>query len=70
VARALRHLKLGAWQGILVETPDAVVCLSPAGADALVAVAARREVPTGWVLRVAGRAREAAGRLLGRGGAA
>jgi tetratricopeptide (TPR) repeat protein len=68
--RALRHLKLGAWQGILVETPDAVVCLSPAGADALVAVAARREVPTGWVLRVAGRAREAAGRLLGGGGTA
>ena len=67
--RAVRHLKLGGWKGILVETPDAVVRIAPAG-DGLVAVAGRREVPTGWVLRVAGRAREAALRLLGAGGAA
>jgi tetratricopeptide (TPR) repeat protein len=62
--RALRHLKLGGWQGILVETPEAVVRLAPAGPDAMVAVAGRREVPTGWVLRVAGRAGTAAVRLL------
>jgi hypothetical protein len=31
----------------------------------MVAVSARREVPMGWVLRVAGRAREAAERFLG-----
>jgi tetratricopeptide (TPR) repeat protein len=62
--RALRHLKLGGWQGILVETPEAVVRLAPAGPDAMVAVAGRREVPTGWVLRVAGRAGAAAVRLL------
>jgi hypothetical protein len=38
----------------------------------MVAVAGRREVPMGWVLRVAGRAQGAAGRFLaatGGGGA-
>ena len=67
--RALAHLKLGAWKGILVETPEAVVRLAPAG-DGMIAVAGRREVPMGWVLRVAGRAREAALRFLSVGGAA
>jgi tetratricopeptide (TPR) repeat protein len=67
--RALRHLGLGAWKGILVETPEAVVRLAPAG-DGLVAVAGTRQVPTGWVLRVAGRARESALRFLGEGGGA
>lgn len=67
--RALAHLGLGAWKGILVETPEAVVRLTPAG-DAIVLVAGRREVPTGWVLRVAARARDAALRFLGGGGAA
>ena len=61
--RALSHLGLGAWKGILVETPDAVVRWAPAG-DGMVAVAGRREVPTGWVLRVAGRARDTALRFL------
>ena len=67
--RALAHLGLGGWKGILVETPEAVVRIAPAG-EGLVAVAGRREVPTGWVLRVAGRAREAALRFLGTGGGA
>jgi tetratricopeptide (TPR) repeat protein len=67
--RALAHLGLGAWKGILVETPDAVVRLAPAG-DGLIAVAGRREVPMGWVLRVAARGRDAALRFLGAGGAA
>jgi predicted regulator of Ras-like GTPase activity (Roadblock/LC7/MglB family) len=67
--RALGHLGLGAWKGILVETPEAVVRLAPAG-DGMIAVAGRREVPTGWTLRVAGRARDAALRFLGAGGGA
>lgn len=62
--RALGHLGLGAWKGILVETPDAVVRLAPAG-EGLVAVAGSREVPTGWVLRMAARAQTAALHLLG-----
>lgn len=67
--RALAHLGLGAWKGILVETPEAVVRMTPAG-DGIVLVAGRREVPTGWVLRVAARARDAALRFLDGGGAA
>lgn len=62
--RAVRHLKLGEWKGILVETPDAVVRLSPTGDGGMVAVAGRRDVPMGWVLRVASRARDAAARFL------
>lgn len=65
--RALRHLGLGAWQGILVETPETVVRISPV-ADSMVALAAGRTVPTGWVLRVAARARAVAERLLGGAG--
>lgn len=63
--RAVRHLKMGAWKGILVETPQAVVRLAPTADGGMVAVAGRRDVPMGWVLRVAGRAREAAERFLG-----
>lgn len=65
--RALRHLGLGTWRGMLVETPETVVRIAPTG-DAMLAVAASREVPTGWVLRVAGRAASVAERLLGNGG--
>ena len=67
--RAVRHLKMGAWKGILVETPDAVVRLAPTGDGGMVAVAGRRDVPMGWVLRVASRARDAALRFLGGGAA-
>lgn len=62
--RAIRHLKMGAWKGILVETPQAVVRLAPTGDGGMVAVAGRRDVPMGWVLRVAARARESAQRFL------
>ncbi len=62
--RALRHLGLGGWKGILVETPEAIVRIAPAG-DGLVAVAGSRQVPTGWVLRVAARARDSALKFLG-----
>jgi predicted regulator of Ras-like GTPase activity (Roadblock/LC7/MglB family) len=63
--RAVRHLKMGGWKGILVETADAVVRLSPTPDGGMVAVAGRRDVPMGWVLRVAARARDAAARFLG-----
>ncbi|HEX8244471.1 MAG TPA: roadblock/LC7 domain-containing protein, partial [Longimicrobium sp.] len=65
--RAVRHLKLGTWKGILVETADAVIRLSPTPDGGMVAVAGRREVPMGWVLRVAARARDAAARFLAGG---
>ncbi|HYW06160.1 MAG TPA: roadblock/LC7 domain-containing protein [Longimicrobium sp.] len=62
--RAVRLLDLGVWKGIVVETPEAVVRLAPTSDGGMVAVAGRREVPMGWVLRVAGRARDAAERFL------
>jgi tetratricopeptide (TPR) repeat protein len=62
--RAVQHLGLGAWRGILVESAEAVVRLAPVDGG-MVVVAGRRDVPTGWVLRVAQRARAAANRLLG-----
>jgi predicted regulator of Ras-like GTPase activity (Roadblock/LC7/MglB family) len=62
--RAVRHLKMGAWKGILVETSEAMVRLAPTADGGMVAVAGRREVPMGWVLRVATRARESAERFL------
>jgi predicted regulator of Ras-like GTPase activity (Roadblock/LC7/MglB family) len=68
--RAVRHLKMGGWKGILVETADAVVRLSPTPDGGMVAVAGRRDVPMGWVLRVAARVRDAALRFLGASGGA
>ncbi|MET0397556.1 MAG: tetratricopeptide repeat protein [Longimicrobiaceae bacterium] len=65
--RALRHLGLGAWRGMLVETPETTVRIAPAADDAMLAVAASREVPTGWALRIAARAETVAARLLGTG---
>ncbi|HEU4454212.1 MAG TPA: tetratricopeptide repeat protein [Longimicrobium sp.] len=62
--RTLRHLGLGAWQGILVETGEHVVRLSPTEDGGMVAVAGSRQVPMGWVLRVAARAKDAASRFL------
>lgn len=64
--RALRHLGMGAWEGILLETPETVVRIAPVG-ESMLAVAAGREVPTGWVVRMAARARAVAERLLGGG---
>lgn len=68
--RAVRHLRLGGWKGIMVETADAVIRLTPTPDGGMVAVAGRRDVPTGWVLRVAARAREAAARFLAAAGGA
>ena len=68
--RAVRHLKMGGWKGILVETADAVVRLSPTPDGGMVAVAGRRDVPMGWVLRVAARVRDAAIRFLRASGGA
>ncbi|MGH7457906.1 MAG: tetratricopeptide repeat protein [Longimicrobiaceae bacterium] len=64
-SRATGHLELGRWEGILFETERASVRLMPV-AEAVVAVAAGKEVPLGWILRLAERARRAAEALLVR----
>lgn len=60
--RATRHLELGDWRAIVVETEVAVVAMTPAERDGLVLVAAARSVPLGLVRRLldrcAARARE------------
>lgn len=50
--RATRHLDLGDWRAIVVETEVAVVAMTPTEADGLVLVAAARSVPLGLVRRV------------------
>lgn len=62
--RTARHLALGEWRGILLESQHALVHLAPVGAGATVLLAARRNAPTGWVLRVAEQARELSSRYL------
>ena len=55
-SRAMRHLELGAWQAIIVETGVATIALAPAPKDALVLVAASRSTPLGLVRRLMERA--------------
>ena len=58
--RAMRHLSLGDWSSIVIETEAATVALAPAPGDALLVVAAASETPLGLVRRVLGRAGERA----------
>jgi predicted regulator of Ras-like GTPase activity (Roadblock/LC7/MglB family) len=64
-ARTAGHLALGNWRGILLEANNAIVHLSPLGPDDIVLVAAKREAPTGWVLRTAARASQLAAQFIG-----
>ncbi|MGH7465853.1 MAG: roadblock/LC7 domain-containing protein, partial [Longimicrobiales bacterium] len=49
--RTAHHLALGAWKGILLDSEHALLHLAPAGSDAVMVLAARRDAPAGWVLR-------------------
>lgn len=49
--RAMRHLELGDWTSIVVETEVATVALAPAPRDGLLLVAADRAMPLGMVRR-------------------
>ncbi|NUR20768.1 MAG: hypothetical protein HOQ12_14625, partial [Gemmatimonadaceae bacterium] len=49
--RAMRHLDLGDWTSIVVETEVATVALAPAPRDGLLLVAADRAMPLGMVRR-------------------
>jgi predicted regulator of Ras-like GTPase activity (Roadblock/LC7/MglB family)/Tfp pilus assembly protein PilF len=50
--RAMRHLGLGDWSSITFETEAAVIAMAPAPQDALLLVAAARELPLGLVGRL------------------
>ena len=67
--RAMRHLGLGDWSSLTVETDAAVVAMAPMHDDALVLVAASKAMPLGLVHRVLDRCAERASGWLKKGGA-
>ncbi|MDB4907509.1 MAG: hypothetical protein JWO05_2293 [Gemmatimonadetes bacterium] len=58
--RATRHLNLGEWTAILVETEAAVIAMAPAAEDGLLLLAASRATPLGLLKRLLGRCRDTA----------
>jgi tetratricopeptide (TPR) repeat protein len=63
-ARTASLLGLGAWRGLLLETPVALLHISRAGPDSLVLIVARPDAPAGWILRSATQAAGIARRFL------
>jgi predicted regulator of Ras-like GTPase activity (Roadblock/LC7/MglB family) len=68
--RASRHLDLGDWRSIVVETEVAVIAMLPAAADNIVMLAASRATPLGLVRRLSDRCVDRARGWLGGGGRA
>jgi hypothetical protein len=62
--RTATHLALGSWRGILLEAERALLHLTPVRDGLIVLLVARRETPTGWMLRNAQQAAVLAGRFL------
>ncbi|HEX2168339.1 MAG TPA: tetratricopeptide repeat protein [Longimicrobiales bacterium] len=54
--RTAHHLALGTWRGILLDSEHALLHLAPAGSDAVMVLAARRDAPAGWMLRASAHA--------------
>lgn len=54
--RTARHLALGTWRGILLDAEHALLHLTPAGPDAVLMLAARRDAPAGWLVRASSHA--------------
>ena len=67
--RAMRHLGLGDWSSLTVETDAAVVAMAPMRDDALLLVAASKAMPLGLVHRVLDRCVARASEWLGKGAA-
>jgi predicted regulator of Ras-like GTPase activity (Roadblock/LC7/MglB family) len=67
--RAMRHLGLGDWSSLTVETDAAVVAMAPMRDDSLVLVAASKASPLGLVHRVLDRCVARAAAWLGKGAA-
>lgn len=66
-SRTAEILRLGEWGGLLVETAEATLHVATVTGGAVVVVVTKRDAPAGWVLRVAGRARELAEGYLEEG---
>ena len=67
--RAMRHLGLGDWSSLTVETDAAVVAMAPMRDDALLLVAASKAMPLGLVHRVLDGCVDRANAWLKKGGA-
>ena len=52
VSRSMRHLSLGAWIAVVVETDAATIALAPGPQDSVVLLASSSAVPLGLVRRV------------------
>jgi len=65
--RAARHLDIGYWRAIVLETEVAVVTMGPSVGDGLLLVAASKATPLGLVRRVLDRCLERARAWLGGG---
>jgi len=63
--RAARHLDIGDWRAIVLETEVAVVTMGPSVGDGLLLVAASKATPLGLVRRVLDRCLERARAWLG-----
>ena len=65
--RATRHLDIGEWRAIVLETEVAVVTMAPSAGDSLLVVAASKSTPLGLVRRVLDRCVERARQWLEAG---
>jgi predicted regulator of Ras-like GTPase activity (Roadblock/LC7/MglB family) len=65
--RATRHLAIGEWRSIALETEVAIVTMAPAPGDSLLVLAASKATPLGLVRRVLDRCVERARSWLGGG---
>lgn len=54
--RASKHLGIGDWGGLLLESDQVMVHVTPLAEDTAVLLLARKGAPAGWVLRMARRA--------------
>jgi hypothetical protein len=48
VGRAMRHLGIGEWKALIVETPDATIALAPAEQDSIVSSPPPPKSRTAW----------------------
>ena len=64
VGRAMRHLELGDWSALVVETPYAPIAVSPGAQDSIVLLAASADEPHGLVRRILSRSAERANEWL------
>jgi predicted regulator of Ras-like GTPase activity (Roadblock/LC7/MglB family) len=63
--RATKHLAIGDWRSIVLETEVAVVTMAPSIGDGLLVVAASKATPLGLVRRALDRCLERARQWLG-----